>query len=461
MVMVFIGQMFSKDFDTKFYNVLFTKPITKAQYICGRLLGNMIMVLVAIALAMACIELSLVIFQKIPRDLVLTPNILYHIVPFVTTVIPNLLFWAVCFMAIVIVTKKTSLLFISYIVINVVTALSNHLVGLVDRQVLAALLDPSGSNAVSLSHRGWTAVEMNTQLIGMIDLVLYNRLIWIGVSLVILVFAWKRFNFEMTFGKKEKKGELEISNEKLEIKNWIASSQAPRNDKGGNTKWLKFQSEFILNMKMIFKSPLIYILAGLGLAMAIQALIMAGRIYGTPTLPVTYQVADTLDGSFGFFLMIIITFYTGELVFRARERKFNQIEDCLPISTFHSFIAKFTPLVALIVGFFVLAILTGVVFQAINGYFRFELHVYLTRFFLLELPSFLYFLMLSFFLHTVINQKYAAHFAFLLFFMAMGFFSYLGIEHRLLLPFSSLLPRYSDMSGWGNNVVPHIWFRSY
>ena len=45
----------------------------------------------------------------------------------------------------------------------------------------------------------------------------------------------------------------------------------------------------------------------------------AGDIFGTSTWPVTWQMLDLLSGTFSVFMLVIITFYAGELAWRERE----------------------------------------------------------------------------------------------------------------------------------------------
>ena len=46
-----------------------------------------------------------------------------------------------------------------------------------------------------------------------------------------------------------------------------------------------------------------------------------GAIYGTNTYPVTYQVLEMISETFALFMLIVTTFYAGELVWREREAR--------------------------------------------------------------------------------------------------------------------------------------------
>ena len=54
-------------------------------------------------------------------------------------------------------------------------------------------------------------------------------------------------------------------------------------------------------------------------------------MYGVNTLPVTYEVLSVLSGSFALFMLIIITFYSGQIIWKERELRVDQIIDSLPV----------------------------------------------------------------------------------------------------------------------------------
>ena len=419
---LFIGQMFSKDFETKFYNVLFTKPITKAQYILGRFMGNMILMLSIFILMAIFHELTMYI-PGMQKDLILKSKLTWYLYPILLNTIPNLYFVGALFIAGVIATKKTGSVFGVAFLLFLLQQISNYFSYKLGNEALEALLDPFGIHVLFLATKGWAAAEMNIMQVPLTYLMVLNRLLWIGIGTVLMFFAWKKFNFEFTL--------------------------------------LQFKSSFLLNMSFIFKSPALYWSMLLGLIFMIVAVENSDMVYGTKVLPVTYNVADALLGGFLIFMLIIITFFTGELIWKARENKFDQIEDSTPVSTLHGFLSKFLTMFTLIVSILVFQMILGIVSQAVKGYFNFELGVYLQIFFIEYLQEFVLLLMLAFFIHNVVNHKYAAHFVFILIFVGRNFLPYLKIEHPLLRLFAAPGISYSDMSGYASNLPSYFIFSLY
>ena len=166
MMATFIYQMFSKDFESKFSYLLFCKPFTKAQYIFGRLMGNIIIMLGIFALTMIVFALSVYI-PGVDKELVTSFKLYWYIEPILTTVIPNFLFISTLFIAAVIATKKTASVFGMGFLIMIINEFSGFVGRKIEHQVLSTLIDPFGEKAFRLAMRGWSVAEMNTETIGL------------------------------------------------------------------------------------------------------------------------------------------------------------------------------------------------------------------------------------------------------------------------------------------------------
>ena len=77
-----------------------------------------------------------------------------------------------------------------------------------------------------------------------------------------------------------------------------------------------------------------------GVLFMIAAARTTGDIFGTPTYPVTYEMVELLGGSFSLFVLIVITFYSGELVWRGRDSGTHELMDALPLPTWVPFLSK-------------------------------------------------------------------------------------------------------------------------
>ena len=168
-----------------------------------------------------------------------------------------------------------------------------------------------------------------------------------------------------------------------------------------------------------------------------------------------------LGGTFALFMVIIITFYAGELVWGEREVRISQVQDALPVPTWVPFAAKLTALWLMVAVLQAVIGLVGVLTQAAKGYFNFELGLYARALFGVQLIDYLLLCVLVMLIHVLVNQKYMGHLLVVLYFVANLFMGQLGLEHNLYQFGSDAGITYSDMNGYGPFLVPFAWFKAY
>jgi ABC-2 type transport system permease protein len=115
----------------------------------------------------------------------------------------------------------------------------------------------------------------------------------------------------------------------------------------------------------------------LGLAFAITILLVSGEIYGTPVLLVTRVVITALQGSFGLMAMIVAIYYSGELVWRDRDRKVHELIDASATPDWTFLVPKTLALILVLASILVVGVIAGVADQTFKGYTDFEIGKYL------------------------------------------------------------------------------------
>ena len=95
-----------------------------------------------------------------------------------------------------------------------------------------------------------------------------------------------------------------------------------------------------------------------------------GQIPGAKTLPVTYAVLELMRNSFTLFMLILIIYYSGELIWRERDLKFFMISDALPSPRGLSLLSKIFCMGLLQVVFLGTVLVCGVLIQSFKGYFH-------------------------------------------------------------------------------------------
>jgi hypothetical protein len=157
--------------------------------------------------------------------------------------------------------------------------------------------------------------------------------LWGGLATALMLFTYARFKFAYALEGGKRKNEAPA--EESEFAAAAIPSVKPVFSIGSNVKafarltWLGF-TETVKNIYFA-----VIVLAGI--LFMIAAARTTGDLYDTPTYPVTYEMVELLGGSFSLFVLIVITFYSGELVWRERDAGTHELMDALPLPTWVPF----------------------------------------------------------------------------------------------------------------------------
>ncbi|WNJ16822.1 M1 family aminopeptidase [Pontibacter sp. G13] len=447
-----------RDFEHKTITLMFTTPLKKHQYLIGRFIGSLtILLLILSSIPIGLMLGTLDSFNDPDRFQAF--EAWNYLQPYLLWVMPNAIISGCLFFMGGTLSKRFSWVFVQGIILLVAFLITTELVGDLENKFLGGLLDPMGLNTVNLETQYWTAVEKNTQLVQLSGMVLWNRLIWMVIGIAALTLTFTQFSI-LPKGPKVRKAGKKTSSE--EITKDRASIPAVSASKATGIQW---KDVWVLS-KIYFREVILSVpfmaisLMGL-LILILNSTSFSSGMYGTDIYPTTYTILENLSG-FNLFFMIIIVFYSGELIWRERDLKMNQIFDALPVSNFTGYIAKFIGMAGVHIVLLTLLMFVGIMTQALNGYFRFEIGLYISRLFTDQLLFLLLFTLMAMFIHSVVNQKFLGHglviLVYVFFFIIMG---NIGIEHRLFRFGQIGLGTYSDMNSYGHYVSPFSWFELY
>jgi len=205
MMFIFIYQMFYKSLNKKFYEILFTKPISKYQYVFGSFLGNLIVIFGAFMLALIVWRVVMSLANVSP-ELIMPDIIWLYITPAFVSVLPNLIVCGFFCMAAVLLTKRTSGVFIVCF-LYFISLMFTDVVGISEESgAWKHLLDISGTWALIYEYpsAGGSQSELMTHIPGLSFNHIMNRVFWVGVSSGVLVFALCRFDRDLLFKNRGK-----------------------------------------------------------------------------------------------------------------------------------------------------------------------------------------------------------------------------------------------------------------
>ena len=457
----FMGHALVKDFENTMHPLLFTTPLSKGAYLGGRFTGALLANLYVLLAVVPGLMLAYT-FPTVDESVVGPFQAMAYIQPFLTLVIPNLLITGAVFFALAATTRSMLPNYVGGVLLLMGWLVASVLAGDTERLELAALVDPFGLFAFAGLTRYWTPVEQNTLLVPFEGVLLTNRLIWLSIGAVVLGVAVWRFTFSQDVAQRRRQPEAaEAPTAARRVIDRLALPAVSRQFGFGaqvrQTLSLAWREALAIVRNVYFY---VLILAALGfLAVAVS---LGDSLFGTPTLPVTAQVVTLVSGSFTLFILIIIVFYAGELIWRERDLKSNLIYDALPVPTWLPFTAKLLALWGVIAVLLMAMTLSGIVYQLAKGFTDIELWLYVREFFGIQFVDFALLAVLAMFIHVLVNHKYVGHFVVILYLIGVPLlFNWLGLENNLLDYGSDAGTPYSDMNHYGPFFGPFVWFKLY
>ena len=194
--------------------------------------------------------------------------------------LPNVLFTSAVIFAVAILMRSSIASFISGIVLIVGYLISQSLMSGLDNEIAGAMLDPFGLNALDQVTKYWTVSEKNTMMLPTTGVMIWNRALWIAVSIGIFVFGYLRFSFHDR--KQRSKGVVEER---------IAPTQAPValpvvvRDYSAASHWKQFSDQVRMDLKRIVTGAVFIIVMLLGLAQMITSLVLRDQHVRQRDLP--------------------------------------------------------------------------------------------------------------------------------------------------------------------------------
>ena len=373
-----------KDFNANFNEILFSSPIKKAGYFMGRFTGALFLA----TIPLLGTYLGVVIGSFVgPAAGWIEPEQVgpfygsAFISGFVLFILPNMFIAGTIIFGLANKFKSTTVSFVGALVILVGYIISTSLMSDIENETLAAMTDPFGLIAYDVDSRYFTPVEKNTLSPGFSGWLFINRLIWTGVGFAILLLSYFTFSFR-TGNKKVRKKKSEKAQEVVRIGN--EPSYTMEFEKG--YLWQQFRSFFSSSFRSVFKSNSFRILFIFNAILLLVGIFDQYEYYGLQSYPITYKMNDLVSGSANLFLVIILVFFSGELIWRDRNSQIHEVVDSTPHHSFVSLLAKSTALIALVTLIYAFSVVVVIINQLLNGYTNLELGIYALSFLYEELP---------------------------------------------------------------------------
>jgi len=459
MTPAFVNSAAARDFSYRTYEIIFSTPLRRRDYLVGRFTGA---TLVA-AVPMLGVSIGILLAKYMPwidPDRWGPVNWAAHLEGILVFAVPNAVFMAAILFAIAVLARNEIMSFIGALLLLAGYGVTEALTQNLEHERLAALLDPFAIRAFSVATKYWTVAEKNTQVMGFSGLLLWNRLLWLAVGGMVFAFAYKKFSFAEK-SKKVKAAEAEPA----VVTAPESGTEVPRGLKSAPpaSRWPQFVASVRVQLLGVVKSTSFIVILMAGLLNSIPALILSAReAFDGTSFPVTYWVLEMISGTLYPFLVAMITFYAGVLVWKDRDTRMDEIHDALPIPEWLSYASRLAALVAIVMLVQFVAMLSGILVQTWLGFHRYQIGLYLKEMFLRDASFFLFSAVLAFFIHAMSPNKYVGYFAYITFLVLNAFvWRPLNIETYLVRFGMRPAVTYSDFFGDAPFRAAWNWFTLY
>jgi ABC-type transport system involved in multi-copper enzyme maturation permease subunit len=478
-IALMMGDPVIRDFRIGVDPLIFSKPVSRLQYLLGKFCGNFF-VLVCCQARFALTPMLLQAFST-KGMLVLSPRLvpyLQHFFFFV--VVTSLALAAICFTvgtltrSVKIVYALTLSSYFLYI------AWQETMKGWPERWRVA--LDPLLFNVGAESWRGRSAEWLNQLSVGYDVYMIANRVAMIALALLCLAILYARFSIaerggadasqnqtsildlapsgaERLYHERETTGAARVAKapEALPRKQ-VALPQVEIVTQGWRAALEQFLAALCVEFRLlraerslIVVAPLITLMCGLELA-----------VYKVvPQLSYSASYASRTENTLLLFLFGIAVFYTGEAMHRDRELRIEPLLWSVPAPNAVLLLSKFAATLLLSLALILPVALTAIGVQLYKGDAPLELSIYLKTYALILIPSTLFMCAASVAANVLLRDKYLAYAASLAhggatyYLMGQGYHNWLynPVLYRLWTP--------ADLMSGGGQLTRILFHRIY
>jgi ABC-2 type transport system permease protein len=436
--------------------LLFTTQLSKAGYLLGRFTASfVVMVVIYFALPIGLFIGTLM--PWVPADKLGPVNMWAAFQPFFVVAIPNVLFASALLFAVGAFTRKLFAVYVTGIMLLLAWQVTQQIVGHLDKTTLASLIDPFALTTMATTIRYWSVAEKNTLLLPFNGLLLQNRLIWITAAVVLFAIVSAMFRLRLQHARQLRRKTAEKGVATPTVK--PIPVVALRYD---TSSWLRTAArETLFYFRSIVReAPFLAIAVICGINTLVGAW-YAAHPNDSAIWPVTSAIGTLVVGSVSIFVILLATLYGGELVWRERQLKLDQVQDSMPVPGWVPFSGKLIGVFLAIVLMLGISTVAGIAVQLAQGYTRLQPLLYLEMVGAIAVPSALAVTALAMGVHAMVNQKFVGHLIVIAYWVLTSVLSTLGFDHRLYQVGRPPDFVYSDMAAWGPYMRRILTFQAY
>ncbi|MDT8342567.1 MAG: ABC transporter permease, partial [Longimicrobiales bacterium] len=488
LITAFVQASALRDVNHRSQELIYTTPLRKTPYLLGRFFGAYTVSLVP-QLAGAAAIVAGAMAPWVDPERVGPIAWGAHLDGFVAFTLPNTFIIAAVIFAVAALTRKTAATFVGAIGLLVAYSVAGVVLQDLDNARTGVLLDAFAIGSYQELTRYWTVAERNTQSLALGGDLLLNRMIWVGVGIAVLVAGVTAFRFTVEddvldraarrvrgalarargrarTGERARNGAGERDPDGAGgVRPAVAAAPrlpavAPRTDLRTHLRQMLSQAR--VDMAGILRSVPFRVIVLLALLNVGFALAQTETFFGLTTWPVTYQLVGVIQGTMYLFTLIVLVLYTGDLVWKERSARLDQIHDALPHPIWTTAVGKLLAMAGILLALQLVGVAMGVAAQLLSGFTDLEGSVWIREMLVLDFLGFLFLAVLALLVQALVNNRFLGYFV-VVGLILLNTFIWGPLKIRSLMLRFGQLPAYtySDMAGYGPWATSLAWFAAY
>ena len=204
-----IGVAVYRDYKSEMHTILYSYPFTKLQYLLAKFFSGIFVVNIIVLIVALGIGIGFVL-PGTNQEIVQSFDFKSYSDVYLIYILPNMLFIGAIVFGIVTFTRNISAGFITVLILLISQGFLVSLFDDPEKRLIAAILDPFGDSAIQYYSRYWTVSEQNELYLPIREVLIYNRLLWGALGIILFgaiykIFSFSQNAFSFSFKSKESK----------------------------------------------------------------------------------------------------------------------------------------------------------------------------------------------------------------------------------------------------------------
>jgi len=463
-VTAFVANAIIRDDASGFSPIVRATSVTPRQIVAGRFIGGLLIAWLGyLALPIGMFMGS--VMPWVDPETVGPQIFSYYGWPYLIFALPNIFLLCAVLFTLATLLRSMMAAYIGAIVLVMGYLVITSILGQkIEYRDAVARWEPLGTGAVQEATRYWTQSELNSRLIDLSGAVLFNRVWALALAFLFLGITFWRFTMTERAPSRRKLRKL-AKRQDREAKVAAASAQLGGNEITARdlrpSRSAQFLSRLRIEVRQVLTSPGLIALLFLSVAFTGVNLWLNQSQYGTSDHPTVSATIQGVDSGSTLFVLMIVAFFGGELVWRERDRKLNELIDSTAVPSWVMTVPKILAIFLVLLIVNSAAALTGMVYQLTEGARSLGLSEYLTSFILPVAIDALQIAVLAVFVQVLSPNKYVGWGILFVWFVAGIFLNNNGYGNPLYNYGRTPQVPMSDFVGTGSFWIGAAVFRFY